>query len=277
MSEVKNLTKAEPENLIKLHNVLFEILEEVVKICEKNDLTYFLISGTLLGAIRHKGFIPWDDDLDIAMSRQDYEIFLKLCQNQLKDNYYIHYHLTDPNYWLPFAKVRKNGTIFEEKAVVSIKSHKGIFIDIFPLDNANKQRSVIQDIQAFLTKKISSIIIHKRGLNIGKPKSLVKLLLFIIRPLKIQSMSIFQQRIMSLNSNNKSKYFINLGSYYNYVNETMPKNKYYPPVQVEFNGKNFNAPNDWDYVLTRIYGNYMQLPPVEKRVTHNPIRVEFGE
>src|SRR5690554_4415622 len=122
------------KTLKKLHNVQIEILNQIVKICNQNKLTYFLIGGTLLGAIRHKGFIPWDDDLDIAMPRKDYEKFLELCQGYLGDEYYLHCSKTDPKYWLPFAKVRKNNTIFEEKSIQTINSHKGIYVDIFPLD-----------------------------------------------------------------------------------------------------------------------------------------------
>lgn len=262
--------------LKKLQTVELEILQEVVRICEDNSITYYLIGGTLLGAIRHKGFIPWDDDLDIAMPRNDYEKFIKLCKKHLNNNYFLHCNQTDPKYWLPFAKVRKNGTIFEEKSMTTIESHKGIFIDIFPLDNANKQRSLIQNIQAFITKRISSIIYYKRGLNIGKPNLKMRIFLLIIKPIKISLLSNFQQKIMAYNSNDKSNYYVNLGSNYNYIKQTISKDKYYPLKKAEFDGNLFNVPNDWDYILTRIYGDYMQLPPEEKRVTHNPERIDFG-
>jgi len=124
--------------LKRLQNIEYEILQEIVRICEKNNLSYFLIGGTLLGAVRHKGFIPWDDDLDIAIPRKDYEKFLKICQTQLNSDYFLHCNKTDPDYWLPFAKVRKKNTLFDEKSITSIETHKGIYNDVFPLDNAKK-------------------------------------------------------------------------------------------------------------------------------------------
>jgi len=264
--------------LKKLQDIELEILQEIVRICEDQKLTYFLVGGTLLGAIRHKGFIPWDDDLDIAMPRNDYENFLKLCQTKLSPKYYLHCNQTDPDYWLPFAKVRKNGTIFEENPLTSINSHKGIYVDIFPLDNANKQKSIIQDVQAKITKRLSSLVIHKRGLNVAEPRRwrLTNILLKILRTTKLQTLTKLQTKVMSYNNNYGSEYYVNLGSNYNYIKQTIPKNIYHPPIKVEFKGTLYNVPHDWAYVLKRIYGDYMKIPPAEKRVTHNPVRIEFG-
>lgn len=261
--------------LKKLQKTEHEILQRVVKICDENSLTYFLIGGTLLGAIRHKGFIPWDDDLDIAMPRKDYEKFLSVGKTQLGDKYWIHCNETDSDYWLPFAKVRKKDTVFEEKNSINIVADKGIFIDIFPLDNASKESSLFQTVQAKLLKKLSTVILWRRGFYITKPKVLLSLVIGISKIKTVSDLINYQQKIMKLNRSNKSRYFVNLGSNYNYVKQTIPKNKYYPPVKVEFDGEYYNAPNDWDYVLSRIYGDYMKLPPEEKRVTHDPARIKF--
>lgn len=270
-------TKSLIENdiLRRLQLTEVEILKEVVRICKENKLQYFLIGGTLLGAIRHKGFIPWDDDLDIAMPRKDYEKILKLFETQLNSKYYLHSNKTDSRYWLPFVKVRKNETIFEEKSIRSINTHKGIYIDIFPLDNANRQKSFIQDIQAKIVKRISNLVIQKRGLNVAEPGLVTKIILNMLKPIKLQSLTKFQTKVMSYNGGNDSEYHINLGSNYNYIKQTIPKEKYYPPVKVEFEGDFYNAPNDWDFILKRIYGDYMKLPPIEKRITHNPTRIKF--
>ena len=96
----------EKKHLIKLHQSEIKILDEIVRICDKYNLQYFLIGGTLLGAVRHKGFIPWDDDLDIAMPRNDYEKFISISKNELKDDFILDDISTNEQYWQIFAKVR---------------------------------------------------------------------------------------------------------------------------------------------------------------------------
>lgn len=263
--------------LKKLQMAELDIFKEVVRICEKNELTYYLIGGTLLGAIRHKGFIPWDDDLDIAMPREDYEKFLNISKSEMKVGYWVHFIDSDPNYWLPFAKVKKRETIFEEINSKNIEADKGIFIDVFPLDNARMGKSIFQTIQAKTCKKMSTIILRKRGFYKSKPKLKSKILLGILKNKTVFEISNRQQKLMSMCKDKDTKYFVNLGSNYNYVKQTIPKDKYYPPVKVEFEGDFYNAPNDWDYVLKRIYGDYMKLPPKDKRVTHNPVRIKFED
>jgi len=263
--------------LKKLQKTEFEILLEIVRICEKHNLMYFLIGGTLLGAIRHKGFIPWDDDLDIAMPRKDYTKFLDICKDDLHPNYFLHCTKTDKTYWQPFAKIKKNGTVFEQDAHVAINTHKGIFVDIFPLDNACKQKSIVQYFQALTTKSIRTILIYKRGLIIKKKKIFLRIISFLVSPLPICLMTQIQEKIMRYNTNPQSRFFINLASNYNYTKQTIPKEDYLPPQRVVFEGMLFNAPNNWNYILTRIYGDYMKLPPPEKRSTHQPVRIIFGD
>ena len=95
-----------------LHQVELSILDDFIKVCEDNDLTYFLIGGSLLGAVRHQGFIPWDDDIDVGMMRKDYDKFLEIAQDKLGDKYYVDYFPKDKKCYLPFAKIRLNGTVF---------------------------------------------------------------------------------------------------------------------------------------------------------------------
>ena len=127
--------------LNKLHSIQVEILDEIIRICDSNNLDYYLIGGTLLGAIRHKGFIPWDDDLDIAMPRDAYDKFISLCYSELSDDYILDSFKNNSGYWLPFIKIRKKNTIYEEKAISAKRNiPKGVWVDIFPLDNVKTQK-----------------------------------------------------------------------------------------------------------------------------------------
>lgn len=266
----------EKELLKKLQKKEQSILDEVVKICESNNLNYYLVGGTLLGAIRHKGFIPWDDDIDIGMPRSDYEKFKKICRHELPNELFLQDGKTDKNYYLPFMKVRKNNTIFEEDYTINIEMHKGIYIDIFPLDNAKKQISVLQKIQYMIYKKVYAMIWYKVVISSKLEKSFKEMIILGgLKLITIEFLKGLQNYIMALNKNKKSLFYVNMGSQYGIKKQTMPKDKYFPPSKVEFEGKLYNAPKDYDYVLSKIFGDYMKLPPEDKRVTHNPVRLKF--
>ena len=158
------MTKSmEKETLKKLHEVEVEILDEFVRICKKQKLQYFLYYGTLLGAVRHNGFIPWDDDLDVAMPREDYEKFIKMAKEELNDNFYIDNKDTNDEYYLNFTKLRKKNTIFEQDFQVNYDGPKGIWIDIFPIDESKKENSIKLQIQQKLNYIIYSICHYKSG------------------------------------------------------------------------------------------------------------------
>lgn len=251
-----------------------EILDEIVRICDQFHLRYYLIGGTLLGAVRHKGFIPWDDDLDIAMPRADYDRFCDLCRSELSGQYMLHSIDTDRTYWLPFAKIRKRNTVFEEKNVEGLDAPMGIYVDIFPLDNAKCVDCREQRIRTRIIKGISAVIYAKRGLPVAltwKVRALARCL-----PLSIASLTRWQIRLMTKLNHTPCDYYINFGSNYNTVRQTMPKAVFDPACRLEFEGRMYNALADYRYFLNRLYGpDYMQLPPVEKRVTHSPVRIIF--
>lgn len=125
----------EDKTIAAAQKVMLEILQEIHKICVENNLTYWLEAGTLLGAVRHKGFIPWDDDSDVSMPRADYEKFLKIAQEKLPEDMFLQTQDTDKEYPLSWAKIRKNGTLLVETGETgNEKYHHGIFVDIFPYD-----------------------------------------------------------------------------------------------------------------------------------------------
>ena len=271
----------ESSTLNKLRKIEIEILDEVVDICERNKLTYVLTAGTLIGAIRHKGFIPWDDDIDIALPRKDFNSLIEICKNELKSDYFLDCPDTNEKYWLPLFKVRRRNTIYEEEFQKDYDKCKGIWIDILPLDNVNSTDSIGLKVQAKIVNELRHIISLKNGFSkprkIDSIKRVVRLM--YIYPLKlfsIKNLEKFKQKIMRINKNDNSKYIVNLASKYGCKKQVFLREKYFPVSKIEFEGKLYNAPKDVDYVLATIYGkDYMKLPPKEKQETHNPRRIKF--
>lgn len=264
--------------LNKLHKAETDILEEIVRVCNENNLEYFLVGGTLLGAVRHKGFIPWDDDLDIGMPREDYKKFLKIAPKELKDRFILDCYKTNKRYWLSIAKVRLKHTEFLEGVLQEYPTEKGIWVDIFPLDNTRGDESITLKAQWFVIKALKILMWNKleKKQKTNTLKGKIKKLLYITTSTKLSTRIV--NTVMQLQNNKSNKYFVNFGSQYGIKKQTHLKEKYLPTSELEFEGKMYKVPNDPDYVLTKIYGkNYMQLPPLEKRVTHNPLRIKFED
>lgn len=264
-------------DLKRLHETEVEILDEVVRICEKYDLTYFFNGGTLLGAIRHKGFIPWDDDLDIGMPRKDYDKFIELCATELDSKYMLDNKDTNRKYYLNFAKIRKKNTIFEQDFQVNYDGPKGIWLDIFPYDNAKSVTSKKVYIQSKLNKTIFSLLHYKNQFFLNNKKLILKKIIrVILKPISNTCLLNLQDKILRWNEKKEEyKFFVSLSTTYDYRTELIEKDKYLPTIKMEFEGKMYNVPKEYDYILTKIYADYMKLPPKEKRVTHNPIRLQF--
>ena len=255
-----------------------EILKEVDRICKKNNIRYYLVGGTLLGAIRHDGFIPWDDDIDIAMPREDYDKFCKLCDKELNEEMYLHGLTTDKNYWLPFSKIRLKNTEYIEENISNLNLKTGIYIDIFPFDYAKKEVYFLKTVRTFFIKKISAVIRFKNGFKPTHTKG--KVITAILKPISSYRLSLIRDWLMKRENKHKNQcsYYVNYGSNYNTNKQTIPINCYEPSNKHIFEGIKFVIPNNYDYVLKRIYGNkYMQLPPKEKRITHNPEKIRFKD
>ena len=261
------------ETLDKLHRFELEILDEIDRVCHENNLRYDITAGTLLGAVRHGGFIPWDDDLDIVMPRTDYEKFLKICNDKISPRFYCQSRYNCNYLTNNFAKVRAKNTVFVEGYLDSLQDQTdmGIFVDIFPLDNAKKEKG-IQQAQKFLVEKFTVLYFLKCGLRPDLPKAArIPAALFTRKGLWR-----IRHGIATLNKNDKAGYYINLGSKYNIRKQTIAKKHFGEPVRLKFEDREYDAPCDYLYILEHIYGkNYMELPPVEKRVTHDPVRLSF--
>ena len=117
-----------------LHAELYDILGETIRICRKHDIPYFVIGGTAIGALYDRAILPWDDDIDIGMTRKDYNRFLEVAPRELGDSYFLSWIETDPHSPYYYAKVKKNNTLFVEEIFKNVPMHPGIFVDIFPFD-----------------------------------------------------------------------------------------------------------------------------------------------
>lgn len=259
----------------KLKNEELGILNFFDKFCERNGLRYYLIGGTLLGAIRHDGFIPWDDDIDIAMPREDYELFLKKFPKNEK-KFTLDAYNTNKNYWLPFAKVRINGTAYIESDQKGYDGHTGIWLDVFPLDYGSKFKW-FDKIRFFITKKTRFVITRKMGLS-SKPKSMLGGVISKIMSMLPKKLLLAILDLVMKCGSSKSGFYVNLGSQYGYKKQRHQKEWYSDPQKHLFEGQKYNVPKRAERVLRSIYGaNYMELPPKDKRVTHNPIYVRFSD
>ncbi len=259
--------------LNKLHEFELEILDEFKRICDENNLQYFLTGGTMLGAVRHKGFIPWDDDIDVGMPRKDYDKFIEIAPQKLKKEYMLDCFEYNKKYYLPFAKIKRNNTVFDEGFYDDNFMHKGIYIDIIPFENVEKINFSLK-IRAIIVRNIVDTMFYKNGFRKLKKTR---------RPLFVLLLSIFtKKRLMKIQhyfmtkcKNDNSKYINALGGSYHYLKETHFREEIVPPKEIIFEKKKYMGMNNPDAYLSRLFGNYMELPPIEKRVNHVPKRICF--
>lgn len=248
--------------------IILDILINFHTFCEKNDLKYFLFGGTLIGAIRHKGFIPWDDDIDVCMLRDDYERFISLYKSE-------HFRLlsleTDKQYAYSFAKLIDDRTILVEKG--SNTKPIGAYIDIFPLDNClgdsfQKACKHLDEMNFLCSMKFfkQTKLRRKRGFFKNLVVALVKVALVFISLRRIALMiSKKAKKYMRKESRYVGEVMNNVYGY----GEIFEKSLFEERDKVLFEEFEFYVPKHFNEVLTSMYGDYMKMPPLEKRVAHH--------
>lgn len=246
-----------------------EILKEFARICDKYNLRYYLVGGTLLGAVRHRGFIPWDDDIDVAMLRHDYERFAKICQNELGNRYFYQNTETDPYYFLTYAKIRKNGTEVYEERFSTAKFHKGIFIDIFPLDFCPKPglvchflynmlavmnyRGQIDSGETYVPYKEVSGKIGYACLKVVGKKELVKL----------------RKRVIQFATKLSGNHFLaNFSGAYGYRKEVFQVDWFLSTDTIMFESTSFSVPCKFRALLEQLYGKHYMKVQENKQAPH---------
>ncbi len=261
-------------SLKDIQDAELEILKYVHNFCVKNNLRYSLAYGTLLGAVRHKGFIPWDDDIDICMPREDYDRFLELWEDN--DDYILMNKRTNHDFSQNFTKIKKNHTTFLQEEDRLKSYHKGIFLDIFPGERAagGKTANKIQYIYCALDLLFSREFRSGTGGLIGITEKI--LLGITTHSLRIKLLPKIQKKISKYNGNHKLNWF------FPSTIEGCGKKRYKKSdlfdnlLTVKFVDSEFYACSDYDSYLTSSYGDYMQLPPEQDRVwTHSPICINL--
>ena len=260
--------------------VELEMLIEFDRICRKNNIPYQLNGGTLLGAVRHKGFIPWDDDIDVALKRSDYEFFLKCCEQDLSEQYFLQTCFTDPASVIQFAKIRKNGTKYENDVDNLPTSHTGIWLDIFPFDNVKAeslatkwQRFEIQFFYAMTTASVENRIKLSPKLWKRVVRRIFSWMLYFIPKNTIDKklLSVFKRYDKQHTEN--VTLLCDSGTKSNCSRNLQNADTFNDLIELEFCGHLFWAPRNYDLILTRMYGDYLKLPPKEKRTPWHGITV----
>ena len=261
---------------IKYKKILLDTLKYFISICEKNELTYYIAAGSTLGVVRHHDMIPWDDDIDVYMPRDDYNKFLSL-RNSINNKQYEIVSLSNKGYYLPFAKiVNLNTTIWEYKQFPFII---GIFIDIFPLDriNANKEETI-----KLVKQYKSKFYNYLRGIKKHTMKDFIKSLKdcdiksFLNSILDITYYRINNKRYLysfldyekQLNNSEKGDYLVAFGGSYG-VKEIYKREWFLNSIEADFADIKVKIPKGYDEYLTYLYGDYMKLPPIDKRISRH--------
>ena len=272
--------------LKKLQAVEVSILKDVIKVCKKYNIEYFVMYGSLIGAIRHHGFIPWDDDVDISMFRDDYEKFVQLFDKELGKKYDLVTPLREKGYASAIVKVEKKGTTFISEYTKAMKCKQGIFIDIFVYDKVSADERQYRK-QAKRTRFLSMMLflvgspnpeINIKGIKGTIAKIICKCMHYMFKICPGARTGIYKKFVnYSVKANHEK-----VSEYTSYqcieidecridINDVLPCN------EVPFEDIKVNIPKNYDYILRKIYGDYMKLPPKEERINHAADIIDFGD
>ena len=270
------------EELERLHEELYGILAEIVRICEKYRIPYFVIGGTAIGAFFHDGIIPWDDDIDIGLTRENYNRFLDVAPKELRKPYFLQWVGTDPHTPFYFAKVRKDKTMFVEQDFSHLDMHHGIYVDVFPYDKV-PDNIALQKAHRLLCnflnccfmgkdiwmwrymQKCDNEIPHRRGpipcfMNWLVDKCCSKM--FIYKMLS---------KAQGLFNSCNTKYYNMVLMPHDHISVKSLEN----PQQVKFGQLTVTAPSDLETYLRHHYKNLRREIPKEEQQNHRPMYLSF--
>lgn len=276
MGEIKQLTG---EEFRKMQLLELDMLKEFDRVCRENDIKYTIFGGTMLGAVRHKGYIPWDDDADIAMLREEYEKFRAVAFQMNPQICYFQDNENDKEYRWGYGKLRRTGTKFVRVGQEHLKCKTGVFVDVFPMDDIPKclAGQMINNFVCFCLRKTLWSEVGKYD----KSNSIfVQKLYGLLSEIPTEKIFAAVKKI-SRRSNNNSENLVRTllfpptGTLYkkNPIKKRygMPKSVFLDLAEYDFEGIKLFGTKDYDDILKYIYGDYMELPPEDKRDPHSPV------
>ncbi len=255
-----------PAELREVQLTELEILTEIDRICRKNGIRYCVIAGTLLGAVRHEGFIPWDDDADVALLRPEYERFAEACRTDLDHSrFYFQDHRRTPGYRWGYGKLRRRGTLFQRQHQEHMPYEQGVFVDVFPLDGVPDAWTgrAIENFRCFVLRKFLWSRVGRHADRSRWKRGLYTLMDQVSEKTILKA---YEKRIRAAGSDTawvRILMFPTPNRQYGYL-----RCWYEEQTEVLFEGKRFPGIRDYDAYLRFKFGDYLQLPPPAERKTH---------
>lgn len=262
--------------LPQIQEISYQILIDFDNFCKKHNLTYYMTYGTLLGAVRHQDFIPWDDDIDVSMPREDYDRLLYSLYSDLPEHLILQHYKNTESYYLNFAKIfNKNTTVVEKSGQYNYRIG-GVYIDIFPIDGVGNSYIKAVRKRKRLIGFLKFISISALKLDDKKRPFWKNILIKVSKQFNYKKLqNKLEKKVKKYNYRDSSYVAMCIGQYR--LGEIMSKDVYGIPKKIKFRDSYFNAPQDCEKYLTAIYGDYMQLPPEEKRFSnHNFVYVDMN-
>ncbi|MCW5953119.1 MAG: LicD family protein [Propionibacteriaceae bacterium] len=252
--------------LRRLHQVLLGMLLDIARVCEELDTPFFLAEGTLIGAIRHHGFVPWDDDLDLYMLRSDYERFLRLAPERLGERYRVQHPTTVENYWSSFLKVRlvEGEQRFQQAHIAHLTEDNGPLIDVFPVEYVPRPKGTGISLQSAYLRFLRGCLVQKLDVE-PAGRLLKRLLRAASHAMSLRFIHSQLDRVLRLRGDHPQPYVATLATFHPLRSQVFPAEVFERQEWVDFEGHRMPVPVGYHELLTTVYGDYRTPPPPAER------------